>query len=169
MSKEMLINEGGINWTWFTRIRLEPDDTVTILENYRRHNTDEVFTDEEKHAKSHPNYEGSNIWKETKGRIAIEYFVPKLGWKIINNQKYVGDYGKAISSIIVNKSGKSQLVKEEISKEKLYEDIGKIVITTASKLFDESTHGNYSISDYVDDFEGTQEELIVALIKLASK
>jgi hypothetical protein len=28
-NNEILINEDGINHTWFTRIRIEPDETVT--------------------------------------------------------------------------------------------------------------------------------------------
>lgn len=93
MDDEILINEGGINWTWFTRIRIEPDDTVTILENYRKHNTEE-FTADEKNAIRHPEYYGSDKWEEGKGRVAIRYNVPGLGWKLISNPKYVGDYGK---------------------------------------------------------------------------
>jgi hypothetical protein len=48
MTNEMLINEGGTNWTWFTRIRIEPDDTVVILEHYRKHNSEKFTNDEKK-------------------------------------------------------------------------------------------------------------------------
>jgi hypothetical protein len=93
--KGLLINEGGINWRWFTRIKLNPDGTVTILENYRRH-LDETpyWTDEEKKAMSHTEYYGANIWKEEPGRVAIEYNIPGIGWRKITNPKYIGDYGK---------------------------------------------------------------------------
>jgi len=89
----MLINEGGINWTWFTRIRIEPDDTVTILEHYRKHNTEE-FTADEKNAIRHPEYYHDKIWEEGKDRVAIRYNVPGLGWRLIKNPKYIFDYKK---------------------------------------------------------------------------
>lgn len=91
MNNEMVINEGGINSTWFTKLRIEPDNTVTILGHYRKHNSEE-FTKEEKDAIHHPEYYGSNIWEEGKGRVAIKYNVPGLGWKLINNMKYIFDY-----------------------------------------------------------------------------
>ena len=53
--------------------------------------------------------------------------------------------------------------------ERIYEDIGKIVIGTLNKIFTEQTEGNYNLNDYIYDFEGTQEELNIELIKIASK
>lgn len=93
MVNEIVINEGGINSTWFTILRIEPDDTVTILEHYRKHNSEE-FTPDEKGATHHPEYYGSNIWEEGEGRIAIKYNIPNIGWKIISNPKYIFDYKK---------------------------------------------------------------------------
>lgn len=131
MNNEMVINEGGINVTWFTKLRIEPDDTVTILEHYRKHNSEE-FTPEEKGAIRHPEYYGSNIWEEGEGRVAIKYNVPNIGWKIISNPKYIFDYKKekpltkeeakgVIEQIAEEKKSMFEIMSivEEIAEEKL--------------------------------------------------
>jgi hypothetical protein len=92
MNNEMLINEGGINWNWFTRLRIESDDTVIILEHYRKPLGE--FTAEEKDAINHPEYYGRDIWNEAEGRIAIKYNVPRIGWKVIKNPEYIFSYTK---------------------------------------------------------------------------
>ena len=112
---EMLINEGGINSTWFTRLRIEPDNTVTILEHYRRHNSEE-FSDDEKSALHHPEYYGSNIWEEGIGRVAIKYNVPGLGWRLIDNAKYIFDYKKEEEKPITKEEAKQTI--EQIAEEK---------------------------------------------------
>lgn len=89
----VLINEGGINWSWFTRIRLNDDDTVTILRFYRKHKGNYPdWTEDEKKAKMHPGYYAVVIWKEDEKRTALKYNVPGLGWKEIRNKKYIFDY-----------------------------------------------------------------------------
>lgn len=49
------------------------------------------------------------------------------------------------------------------------ENIGKIVIVTVAKNLEESTNGNYTISDFIEDFDGTEKELDIVLIKMAAK
>lgn len=48
-------------------------------------------------------------------------------------------------------------------------NIGNLVIDTVSISMLQNTRGNYDLSDYVRDFDGTSEELDIDLIKLASK
>ena len=112
---EMIINEGGINSTWFTKIRIEPDNTVTILKHYRKHNSEE-FTTEEKNAIRHPEYYGSNIWEEGAGRVAIKYNVPGLGWRLIDNSEYIFGYGKEEQKTMTREGAKEII--EQIAEEK---------------------------------------------------
>jgi hypothetical protein len=144
---EMLINEGGINSTWFTRIRIEPDETVTILEHYRKHNSEEFATDE-KSAIRHPEYYGSNIWEEGKGRIAIKYNVPGLGWKLINNMKYIFDYKKEEQKPPTQEDAK--LLIEQIAEEKKSMlEIMSIVEKSAEEKFKATNPEYYSIRDQI--------------------
>ena len=126
---EMLINEGGINWTWFTKIRIEPDDTVTILGHYRKHNSEE-FTADEKSAIHHPKYYGSEMWEEEKGRVAIRYNVPELGWKLISNPKYIFDYKEEKSITQEEAKGVIEQIAEE--KKSMLE-----IISIVEKISDE--------------------------------
>ncbi len=151
MTNEMLINEGGINYTWFTRIRIEPDDTVTILEHYRKHNTEE-FTTDEKNAMPHPEYYGSDIWEEGVGRVAIKYNVPKLGWKLINNMKYIFDYGKEKSPTIKAPKAAEEArgIIEQIAEEKKSMlDIMSIVEKDAEEKFKATNPEYYIIRDQI--------------------
>lgn len=88
----LLINEGGINWRWLTRIRLNPEGTVTILEHYRKY-LQEYWTDDERRAMSHPKYYGAEIWEESPDRTALKYHVPGIGWTVIVNPKNIFSYG----------------------------------------------------------------------------
>ncbi len=47
--------------------------------------------------------------------------------------------------------------------------IGNLVVVTVAKEMRDKTENNYDLSDYVEDFEGTQEELNISLIKMAAK
>lgn len=49
------------------------------------------------------------------------------------------------------------------------EDIGKLVLVTVENDMRKSTENNYTLLDYVSDFEGTRTELNIALIKMAAK
>lgn len=49
------------------------------------------------------------------------------------------------------------------------EDIGKLVLVTVENDMRKNTQNNYTLSDYVSDFEGTDMELNIALIKMAAK
>ncbi len=49
------------------------------------------------------------------------------------------------------------------------ENIGKLVLVTVENDMRKSTENNYTLSDYVSDFEGTRTELNIALIKMAAK
>lgn len=144
---EMLINEGGINSTWFTRIRIEPDETVTILEHYRRHNSEE-FTTEEKTAIHHPEYYGSNIWEEGKGRVAIKYNVPELGWKLINNPKYIFDYEKEESKQLTKDDAK-EVIEQIAEEKKSMLEIISIIDETASKKLKETNPEYYATRDKI--------------------
>lgn len=86
-----ILKEGGINWEWFTKFEQHSDNTVTILAHFRRHKGDE-WEKELIQAKSHTKYYATQIWKEDKERIALEYFVPEIGWCKIRNPKYVFNY-----------------------------------------------------------------------------
>lgn len=148
---EILINEGGINHTWFTRIRIEPDETVTILEHYRRHNSEE-FSPEEKGATHHPEYYGSNIWEEGKGRVAIKYNVPGLGWKLINNMKYIFDYKKEEQKPPTREDAK--LIIEQIAEEKKSMlEILSIVEKNADEKLKETNPEYYSTRDQIYEEE----------------
>lgn len=151
MTNEMLINEGGINWTWFTRIRIEPDDAVTILENYRKHNTEE-FTTDEKNAINHPEYDYSDKWEEGKGRVAIKYNVPGLGWKLISNPKYVGDYEKEKPPTL--KAAKAaeeakEIIEQVAEEKKSMLDIISIVEKSADEKFKATNPEYYVIRDQI--------------------
>jgi hypothetical protein len=148
---EMIINEGGINSTWFTRIRIESDETVTILEHYSRHNSEE-FSPDEKGAIRHPEYYGSNIWEEEKGRIAIKYNVPELGWKLINNPKYIFDYKKEESKPLTKEDAKGII--EQIAEEKeSMLDIMSIVEKSAEEKFEATNPEYYAIRDQIYEEE----------------
>lgn len=145
MTNEMLINEGGTNWTWFTRIRIEPDDTVTILEHYRKHNSEE-FTTDEKNAIRHPKYYGSDIWEEGKGRVAIKYNVPELGWKLINNKKYIFDYKK--EKPLTQEKAK-EIIEQVAEEKKSMFDILSIVEKSADEKFKATTPEYYLIREQI--------------------
>lgn len=145
MTNEMLINEGGINWTWFTRIRIEPDDTVTILEFYRRHNSEE-FTAEEKNAIRHPEYDHSGKWEEGKGRVAIRYNVPELGWKLISNPKYIFGYEKEKP---LTKEEAKGIIEQIAEEKKSMLDIMSIVEKDAEEKFKATYPEYYIIRDQI--------------------
>lgn len=153
-TNEMLINEGGINYTWFTRIRIEPDDTVTILEHYRKHNTEE-FTTDEKNAIHHPEYYGSNIWEEGKGRIAIKYNVPNIGWKLISNPKYIFGYEKEKHLTQEDAKGIIEQIAEE---KKSMLDIMSVVEKDAEEKFKVTNPEYYTIRDQIYE-EGLFDKL----------
>lgn len=46
--------------------------------------------------------------------------------------------------------------------------IGDCVCNTVNQDMLKKSEGNYSLSDYINDFEGTQYELDIALIKYAA-
>lgn len=145
MTNEMLINEGGITWTWFTRIKIESDDTVAILDNYRKHNTEE-FTADEKNAVRHPTYDYSDKWEERKGRIAIRYNVPGLGWKLISNPKYVGDYGKDKPP---TQEEAKEIIEQIAEEKKSMLDIISIVEKIADEKFKATSPEYYSIREQI--------------------
>lgn len=148
---EMIINEGGINSTWFTRIRIEPDETVTILEHYRRHNSEE-FTKEEKTAIHHPEYYGSNIWEEGKGRVAIKYNVPGLGWKLINNMKYIFDYKKEESKPLTREDAKG-IIEQIAEEKKSMLEILSIIEESANEKLKTTNPEYYAIRDQIYEEE----------------
>lgn len=154
MDNEILINEGGINWTWFTRLRVEPDDTVTILEHYRRHNSEE-FTTEEKNAIRHPKYYGSDIWEEGIGRVAIKYNVPELGWKLIANPKYIFDYKKEEPP---TPEEAKQIIEQIAEEKKSMLDIMSIVEKSAEEKFKETNPECYQLRDQIYE-EGLFDKL----------
>ncbi len=89
---EQIVNEGGINWCWFTEFVVNEDDnTVTIIRTYRLHKG-EIWPERNVDAPSHPVYHSSGIWKELEDRTAVEYYVPDRGWMKIANPKYIFDY-----------------------------------------------------------------------------
>jgi hypothetical protein len=51
------------------------------------------------------------------------------------------------------------------------EEIGALVLRTVDKAFRDASAGNYDLQDYINDFlfQGTEEELEIALIKEAAK
>ena len=148
---EMLINEGGINSTWFTRIRIEPDETVTILEHYRRHNSEE-FSPDEKSATRHPEYYGSNIWEEGKGRVAIKYNVPGLGWKLINNMKYIFDYKKEESKPLTREDAKG-IIEQIAEEKKSMLEILSIIEESANEKLKVTNPEYYTIRDQIYEEE----------------
>jgi hypothetical protein len=148
MDNELLINEGGINYTWFTRIKIEPDYTVTILEHYRKHNSEE-FTTEEKNAVYNPY---SDIWEEGLGRIAIKYNVPEIGWKIINNPKYIFDYQKEKPPTIKapkSAEGAKEIIEQVAEEKKSMLDIMSIVEKIADEKFRSTNPDYYQIRDQI--------------------
>lgn len=48
-------------------------------------------------------------------------------------------------------------------------DIGNLVLFTVENDMRKNSQNNYTLSDYVSDFEGTRTELNIALIKMAAK
>lgn len=50
---------------------------------------------------------------------------------------------------------------------KIVGKIGSLIIATVENDFRENTQNNYTLSDFIEDFEGTEEELHIALIKQA--
>jgi hypothetical protein len=151
-NNEILINEGGINWTWFTRIIIEPDETVTILEHYRKHNSEE-FTQDEKGATHHPEYYGSDKWEEGKGRVAIKYNVPGLGWKVINNQKYIFDYKKEESQKPPTIDEAKVIIEQIAEEKKSMMEIMLIVEKSADEKFKSTNPEYYSIRDQIYEEE----------------
>jgi hypothetical protein len=147
MNNEIVINEDGINSTWFTRIRIEPDESVTILEHYRRHNSEE-FTKEEKDAIRHPEYYGSNIWEEGKGRVAIRYNVPNIGWKLINNPKYIFDYKKEEQTPSTKEEAK-EIIEQIAEEKKSMFDIMSIIEKDADEKFKASNPEYYAIREQI--------------------
>jgi hypothetical protein len=154
MTNEILINEGGTNHTWFTRIRMEPNDTVTILEHYRRHNSEE-FTVDEENAIHHPEYYGSNVWEEGEGRMAIKYNVPGLGWKLISNPKYIFDYVKdkppTINAAKAAEEAK-EIIEQVAEEKKSMSDIITIVEKSADEKFKATNPEYYLLRDQI--YEG---------------
>jgi len=47
--------------------------------------------------------------------------------------------------------------------------IGSIIVNAINQDFLNKTNGNFDINDYVNDYDGSQYELNVQLIKLAAK
>jgi hypothetical protein len=148
---EMVINEGGINSTWFTRLKIEPDETVTILEHYRRHNSEE-FSPDEKGAIHHPEYYGSNIWEEGEGRVAIKYNVPGLGWKFINNMKYIFDYKKEESQPFT-KEGAKEIIEQIAEEKRSMLEILSIVEESANEKFEATNPEYYATRDQIYEEE----------------
>lgn len=142
---ELLINEGGINYTWFTRIRIELDLTVTILEHYRKHNSEE-FTADEKNAIHHPKYDDSDIWEEGLGRIAIKYYIPEIGWKLINNPRYIFDYGKEKPS---TREAAKEIIEQVAEEKKSMLDISSIVEKIADEKFKDTYPEYYLMRDQI--------------------
>ena len=90
--EERIYNEGGMNWAWFTKLRIVGDRAVRILKYWRLHK-DEEWPEECMKAPYHPAWHHSEKWKETgASRIATEYNLPDLGWCRIVNPKYIFDY-----------------------------------------------------------------------------
>ncbi len=145
MTKEMIINEGGINWTWFTRLRMEPDDTVTILEHYRKHNTEE-FTQDEKNAIRHPEYYHQSTWEEGEGRVATKYNVPGLGWKTISNPKYIFSYKKEKPP---TREEAKEIIEQVAEEKKSMFDIMSIVEKDAEEKFKASNPEYYAIREQI--------------------
>jgi hypothetical protein len=157
---ELLINEGGINSTWFTRIRIEPDYTVTILEHYRKHNSEE-FTADEKNAIHHPKYYDSDIWEEGKGRVAIKYYVPEIGWKLINNPKYIFDYGKEkppTQNAAKAAEEAKEIIEQVAEEKKSMLDIASIVDKIADEKLKDTYPEYYLIRDQIYE-EGLFDKL----------
>ena len=145
---EIMVNEGGINSTWFTRIRIEPDDTVTILEHYRKHNSEE-FTADEKNAIRHPEYYGRNIWEEKEeGRIAVKYNVPNLGWKSIKNPKYIFGYKKEEEKPIT-KEEEEDIIKQIAEEKKSMLEIISIVEKDADEKLKKTSPECYSTREKI--------------------
>lgn len=163
MTNEMLINEGGINWTWFTRIRIEPDDTVTILEHYRRHNSEE-FTTDEKNAIRHPEYYGSDKWEEGKGRVAIRYNVPEIGWKLISNPKYIFGYEKEKP---ITREEAKEIIEQVAEEKKSMLDIMSIVEKDAEEKFKATNPEYYLLRDQI--YEGELYDKLMGKIEEKKK
>lgn len=163
---ELLINEGGIRYKWFTKIRINPDDTVTILKYYRKHISEE-FTKEELSAINHPEYYHQDIWKvdDTKLReIALEYNVPELGWKKIENPKYIFDYNDYREEEISKKEAK-KIIKEIAEAKKSAIDIYSITEESADEKFKELNPECYSVKEEI-----TEEDLFKKLkVKIEEK
>ena len=47
--------------------------------------------------------------------------------------------------------------------------IGSLILATVENYMRKETQNNYTLSDYVEDFEGSEEQLNIALIKMAAK
>jgi hypothetical protein len=92
MPEKLTFCEGGINWSWYTELELNTDDTVTILAHYRVHNGDAGHPE----CTPHNGYYRQEIWREsTDGkRTALAYHVPTIGWRTIRNQQNVFSYSK---------------------------------------------------------------------------
>jgi hypothetical protein len=85
----MIIREDGINWSWFTKLSINPDgSSVTIEKHWRVHRGD-AWPEELQNAI--PAVDG-NSWKEGEGRVALQYNVPGHGWMVISNPQYIFSY-----------------------------------------------------------------------------
>ncbi len=54
-------------------------------------------------------------------------------------------------------------------KKNISKNIGDLVLKVVNDDFIKSTENNYDLMDYVNDFKGSEDELIKTLIKIASK
>ena len=96
--ENMIINESGMNWNWFTELEVnQAQDGVTILDNYRLHRFNDAWPEKNLKALHHPNYYHETIWKKSKDGIALEYFVPDIGWLPILNPKKLIEYDKSLT------------------------------------------------------------------------
>lgn len=52
---------------------------------------------------------------------------------------------------------------------KTSQQIGNIIVSTVANDMNKQSQGNYGINDYIEDFEGTEQELNITLIRMAAK
>lgn len=92
----LIYTEGGMSVQWFTEMLLSKDqESVEILAHYRLHWDEYDFWPKKcKKVKPHTGYYGTDIWRETEGRISTHYFVPLVNkWVLISNPMYVFSFG----------------------------------------------------------------------------
>ncbi len=89
----MIINEGGINWEWFTILDIVPTGVKIILHD-RFHKGEALPDYIQREQIIHPEYYHEQIWKEKGNRTAVAYNVPGIGWRKIINPKYIFGYLK---------------------------------------------------------------------------